>query len=209
MTKVVLVVVITALMSAWLCPASPADAFNVTVTTAPIQGVPGFVIFDFIGGSPLFNNNATVSGFTTNAILGGATTSGAVSGTLTPGPLVLSDTAFLSEWNQSATFGTAMSFQLTLDTNFVLGGIPDEFSFFLEDSTGTPFATSDPTGADALFVVDITGSPLTPQVFTSSSASANVTLVSTVPESPTLCLMLYSIGFAGTLAKKRLTQTKA
>ena len=206
MRKGILVAAITASLSGWLCPASPADAFNVSVTTTPIQGMSGFVVFDFIGGSPVFNNNATISGFTSDATLGSATTSGAVSGTLTPGPLVLSDTAFLSEWNQSATFGTAMSFQLRLDTNFVSGGIPDEFSFFLEDSTGTPFPTSDPTGANALFVVDITGSPLSPEVFTSSSASASVTSVSTVPEPSALCLMLYAIGFAGTLARKGLTQ---
>jgi hypothetical protein len=188
--------------------AGHADAFNVTVNTSPITGMSGFVVFDFLGGSPVFNNTATVSGFASDAVLGSSTNSGAVTGTLVPGPLTLTDTAFLSEWNQGVSYGTTISFQLTLSTNFIVGGIPDEYSFFLEDSTGTPFMTSDPTGADSLFAIDITGSPLSPSVFTSASASATVTPVqTTVPEPSTFRLTFPALLVGLMRGYKRLTQS--
>jgi hypothetical protein len=175
MRNYIVAAAIVVLGSCMLCPVSRADSFQVTITTTPIQGQGGFAVFDFIQGAPVLNNTVTVSGFTSDAMLGSFTTTGAVMGTLVPGPLTLSDSAFLSEWSQGLTYGTHMSFILNLTTNSSLGGIPDEFSFFLEDSTGTPFPTSDPTGADALFAIDITGSPLDPFVFTSDYASATVT----------------------------------
>jgi hypothetical protein len=65
------------LMVGFFWSASHADAFNVTVTTtAPISGSSGFVVFDFVGGSPVFNNTASVSGFASDAIPGSATSSG-------------------------------------------------------------------------------------------------------------------------------------
>lgn len=206
MRKRILVAVTVALLCGWLCPASQADAFNVTVSTNAIQGQSGFVILDFIGGSLVFNNNATISVFASDAALGSATTSGAVSGTLTPGPLMLSDTAFLSEWNQGVTFGSTMSFKLALDTNFTMGEVPDEFSFFLADSTGTPFSTSDPTGANSLFVIDVNGSPLSPVVFTSDMASATVTSA-TVPDASTFSLMLSGIVSALAMRRRRPSQS--
>jgi hypothetical protein len=173
---------IVLLLSCLLCPVGQADSFDVTITTVPIQGQAGFAVFDFIQGAPVLNNTVTLSGFTSNGVLGAFTTTGAVMGTLVPGPMTLSDSAFLSEFSQGLTYGTTMSFILSLTTNSSLGGIPDEFSLFLEDSTGTPFPTSDPTGADSLFAIDITGSPLDPQVFTSDFASVTVTPVTPVPE---------------------------
>ena len=146
---------IALLMSCLLCPVSQADSFLVTITTTPIQGLAGSMVFDFMAGAPVLYNTTTVSGFTSDASLESFTTTGAVSGTLVPGPLTLSDTAFLSEMDQSVTFGSTVTFVLTLTTNFQ-GGIPDEFSFFLADSEGNPYPTSDPTGANALFAIDAT-----------------------------------------------------
>jgi len=162
-------------MSGVVSSTTRAETFNVTVSTAPIQGESGFVTFDFIGGDPGQNNTAVVLAFSSDAVLGSFTTSGGALGTLVSGPLTLSDANLLNEWNQSVTFGSTISFQLSLTTNTVTGGIADEFSFFLLDSNGAPFVTSDPTGADSLFDIDVNSpSPLNPIVFTSSSGSATV-----------------------------------
>lgn len=207
---------IVLVMSCLLCPVSQADSFEVTITTTPIQGQTGFAVFDFIQGAPVLNNTATVSGFTSNAMLGAFTTTGAVLGTLVPGPMTLSDSAFLSEFSQGLTYGTTMSFTLNLTTNSSLGGIPDEFSFFLEDSTGTPFPTSDPTGADSFFAIDITGSPLDPQVFTSDFGSVTVTPLTPVPEpsavgltSSSLIILAFMLGYTKSrrVAARRLRHT--
>ena len=177
MKNYVVVGAVALLMSCLLCPVSQADSFQVTITTNPIQGQAGFAVFDFIQGAPILNNTVTVSGFTSDAMLGSFSTTGAVMGTLVPGPMTLSDSAFLSEFSQALTYGTKISFILSLTTNSSMGGIPDEFSLFLEDSTGTPYPTSDPTGADSLLAIDITGSPLDPLVFTSDYAIITVTEV--------------------------------
>ena len=183
---------IVLLVSCLLCPVGQADSFDVTITTVPLQGQAGFAVFDFIQGAPVLNNTVTVSGFTSNAVLGAFTTTGAVMGTLVPGPMTLSDSAFLSEFSQGLTYGTTMSFILNLTTNSSPGGIPDEFSLFLEDSKGNPFPTSDPTGADSLLAIDITGSPLDPLVFTSDYAIITVT-EAPVPEPSGAGLTLSSL----------------
>lgn len=166
--------------------------FHVVVNTTPLAGVAGHMAFDLLGGSPLQGNTATISGFTTTATLGTSSTSGNVSGSLTTPPLVLTTSTFFNEFLQGVTFGSAVTmFDLTLSTNFLTGSVPDSFSFFLLDSTFTPFTTSDPTGANALFAIDIADT-ISPLVFTSSSATATVTLVQApnqVPEPATMLLL--------------------
>jgi hypothetical protein len=148
-----------------------ATTYDITVNTTPISGQSGFVVFDFVAGSPAQKNTATVQGFTTNATLGSATPSGSVSGSLVPGPLTLSDTQFLNEWEQGVTtFGSTMHFKLSVTTN-APGGIPDEFSFYLLDKNQLPFTTTDPSGADALMAVDLNNSNPALQVYSSSFAS--------------------------------------
>lgn len=210
MRNYIIAAAIVLLGSCLLCPVGQADSFQVTITTDPIQGQAGFAVFDFIQGAPILNNTVTVSNFMSNAMLGSFTTTGAVMGTLVPGPMTLSDSAFLSEFSQGLTYGTTMSFILNLTTNSSMGGIPDEFSFFLEDSTGTPFPTSDPTGADSLLAVDITGSPLDFSVFTSDFATATVTrLEADEPSglgltSSLLTILIVSLGYT----KWRSTTTR-
>ena len=62
-----------------LAPTARAISFQVTVDTSPIQGVAGFAAFDFIGGSPIQNNTATVLNFATDGTLGLGVSSGDVS----------------------------------------------------------------------------------------------------------------------------------
>ena len=66
-----------------------------------------------------------------------------------------------------------MSFNLSVTNNFS-GAIPVEFSFYLLNSSEVPFTTTDPTGADALFAVDLTGTNPQLSVYTSTFASVSI-----------------------------------
>ena len=148
--------------------------FHVSINTTPIAGTSGFLAFDFLGGSPLQGNTATIVGFATTGVLGSSSSAGNVTGSLTSPPLVLTTSVFFNEFLQGTTFGSGLTtFDLTLSSNFLMGSTPDSFSFFLLNSTFTPFTTSDPTGANALFVIDITDAT-TPVVFTSAFATVTV-----------------------------------
>ncbi|MEP7162459.1 MAG: PEP-CTERM sorting domain-containing protein, partial [Candidatus Moraniibacteriota bacterium] len=70
----------------------------------------------------------------------------------------LSDTSFFNEYLQNLTLGDSLTF--TFDTTGNPAdplSFPDAFSLFLLDpTTGLPlFSTSDPTGANALFLYNI------------------------------------------------------
>jgi hypothetical protein len=73
------------------------------------------------------------------------------------------------------------------NANIASPGAPDEFSFFLTDptNTGSLVSTSDPTGADALFTLDATGSGLPALALftpTTPGVSFRVTPQQSVPE---------------------------
>ena len=163
-----------------------SSMYNVSITTAPLAATAGYLAFDLTGGIPLQNNVATVSLFSSDATLGVASTSGDVAGTLTPGPLTLTADQFFNEWLQPVQFGSTINFRLTVTTNFT-AGTPDSFAFFLLDSTQTPFSTSDPSGTDSVFAIDLLPGT-TPQVFTSTNSPAQFTatvtpvVVGTTPE---------------------------
>jgi hypothetical protein len=84
---------------------------------------------------------------------------------------------------------------------------PDSFSFFLLDDSLFPlplFATTDPTGADALFIVDIDGtSGGNLQIF--DSINTGVTWTVTPPTAvplPSTALLL-GVGVLGWVAQRR------
>ncbi len=204
------------LLGSGLVAAHAADnSFHVTLDTSGLSGTSGQLAFDVIDGDGVLGNNtATVSAFATSGTLVGASnnnTAGAT-GDL-PGTLTLLDSGF-TESNRGITFGNLLSFDLTFTNNFA-GAAPDEFSFFLLDSAGTSslVSTSDPLGADSLFIVDATG--LTGNgstVFTSNSAGVSwsvdpigPTPVSAVPEGGALPMLLAG-GIPGVMliAKRRL-----
>ena len=56
------------------------------------------------------------------------------------------------------------------------------------------FSTSDPTGADALFAIDLNGADTTPSVFTSDFATASVQPAHpSVPEPSTMLFLLIAL----------------
>jgi hypothetical protein len=145
-----------------MAPMLPAQSlYNVTVNTTGLNATAGGLAFDFLAGDNITpNNTVVISSFATTGTLasGGNTNQGSAIGSL-PGTLTLQDSAF-SESFRGLTFGTSLSYSLSLTTNFAAPGAPDEFSFFLTDPTNssTVVQTNDPTGADALFIVDVDGS---------------------------------------------------
>jgi hypothetical protein len=182
-----------------------AGTFHVTLDTTPLAGVSGFLAFDLIGGSPLQSNIAAISGFTTSGTLGISSTSGNVTGTLAAPPVVLTASSFFNEYLQALTFASGLTtFNLSLTSTFITASAPDSFSFFLLDSSLAPIATSDPTGANTLFAIDITSATPTPDVFTSPSVTATVLPVTGgVPEPAAVSLMVLGLG---ALVARRVTR---
>jgi hypothetical protein len=174
--------------------------YSVTVDTTPLAATVGYMAFDLTGGFPLQDNVATISGFLSTSTLGTSSTSGDVSGTLTPGPLTLTADQFFNEWLQGVTFGSGLtSFTLDLTTNLAAGATPDSFAFYVLDSTFTPFDTSDPSGADSLFAIDLAGQATAPQVYTSDFATVTVNPVvsGAVPEPGSIWLTVAAAVAAG------------
>jgi MYXO-CTERM domain-containing protein len=161
-------------------------AYDVSISTSPLNGVGGYMAFDLYGGIPLQDNVATITNFSSDATLGAVTPSGDVTGTLTPGPLVLTADQAFNEWLQASTFGNSITFVLNVTTAYTGGTTPDSFAFFLLDSTQTPYGTSDPSGSDSIFSIDLTGNSTAPQVFASTASTpqftATVTPVTATPE---------------------------
>ncbi|HTU43767.1 MAG TPA: NF038129 family PEP-CTERM protein [Bryobacteraceae bacterium] len=189
-----------ALVTNLQCGAARASTFDVSISTSPIQGDAGFFAFDFLGGTPIENNTVTISDFTTDGALGSLALTGGASGTLVPGPATLDDSQFFNEVLQAVSFGANASFVLDLTTNSAAGGIPDSFSFFVLDSTRTPYATSDPSGADSLFSIDVSGSELTPQVFSSGFASVSIRPAFSTVGEPSTCAFCIAGGVLSLLA---------
>jgi hypothetical protein len=70
----------------------------------------------------------------------------------------MTDASFFNEQQQVLTLGTSVSFELDATTNLPApGSLPDTFSLFLLDPTGTNslVSTADPTGADSLLTFQI------------------------------------------------------
>ena len=150
--------------------------------------------FNVVSGNPA-PNTATISNFETDGTLGAAsTTGGPVTGTL-PGIVTIADSAFFNELLQNVTLGNTIAFTLQLTDNFEPPA-PDQFSLFLLDpSTLLAFApTSDPTGADALFAVDLTGTGAGAlQVFSPLVRPATTVTVNAIPEPASLILLATGI----------------
>jgi hypothetical protein len=193
-----------------LSASSPAGAvpIDVIVDTTLLSGTPATLAFDLLDGDPA-SNTATISDFSTDGALGTSSTSGGpVSGAL-PGTVTIADGSFFNEYLQDITLGSMLSFRVDL-TSFSTGSpIPDSFSFFILDASLLPlFPTSDPTGADALFVVDIDGSPtgaIASFEATDSPPSATWLVAPATPVPAPTTLSLLAIGLGWIASRSRYT----
>ncbi len=157
------------LMAIFAClactPSYAGICVDVTVQTQALVGSPAgpfYLDFQLNDGSGLgnANNTATLSEFNfgTGSPAGSPITSGGASGDL-GSTISITDSQFLNEFTQSFVPGSTLSFELMLTNHVESGPQPDEFSFFILDSTFTPIPTLDPvTGRDAFIVIDIDSS---------------------------------------------------
>lgn len=173
-------------------PDCRADSiYNYTVNTSAISGQNGYLAFDLIGGDSASANNTAMAGnFITDGSLLGSST------------VILTDTGFWIEETRAITFGSFLNFTLQLTENNAPAGL-DEFSFFLLDADGifSLVSTADPTGADALFAVDIDGSHGgLSSVFEGSLTPSTASIPD---DGNTFSLLLLSLGSAGLIGLAR------
>lgn len=181
--------------------AALADSiYAVTVDTASLSGTGATLAFDLTSGGTS-SNDVSISAFTTDGSLGAnGPNSGSVSGALLGAvTLAASPSSFFNEYLQGTALGSTISFQLDATTNRPTGiGLPDTFALFVLDPTATYSlpTTSDPTGADSLFTLQIDGSSGGIVSNYGAGSGVGVTLT-TVPEPGTLGLM--ALGLLGAI----------
>lgn len=183
-----------------------ASPLSIAIDTSALSGVAADLALDFIDGGPP-SNRIDISGFVTDGVLGAT----ALSGSASFGPSgagELDDSSFFNEILQSISLGDSIAFLMTPTQHGPdLGSSPDAFSIFLLDhATGLPlFDTSDPTGADALLLFEITGPgsgrTVVYEPTSSPAATLRVAVVGppgTVPLPPTFWLVV--VGLVGLAA---------
>jgi hypothetical protein len=142
---------------AFATPYLKGDALTqVTVDTSGYANQNAVLAFDFVGGGP---NTVTISNFMTDGIVVTESITGGVTGIL-PGDFTLDDT---TQFFNELTAGTALGQKLVFDfqtTNLApTGSFPDEFTLFILDPATqmSIIPSSDPTGAESLLAIDLTG----------------------------------------------------
>ena len=135
-----------------------AEHFDVDTTT--LVGQSGYLEFQFnpnTDGTTPLDSNIMVSNFA-GGTLGAVDTAVNVTGSL-PREVIISNTDGTNGLLQLFTFGNTLSFDtsfpIILDMKNILGlvAVPDAgntFQFFLLNASQDPFATTDPSGNDAL-----------------------------------------------------------
>lgn len=184
-----------ALLAALLVSGQASAApIQITVDTTSLAGVSAQLAFDLIDGGPPANS-VMISDFASDGLLDTASSTDDVTGDFStpPGIVALSDTSFFSEYLQGITLGTSLTFIFDTSGNPAdPGSAPDGFSFFILNASGTAslVSTSDPTGADALFLFNIGETdPLV--VFNSDAVTVSaVAVVNGVPEPAPLALLM-------------------
>jgi hypothetical protein len=130
--------------------------YHVTADTSAINGTAGNLDFQFNPGGPdaLAAQVNVTNVFTDGAAGAGVVTTGDVSGTVFgAGGATLRNTAFFNDIFQEFTYGSNLSFDVTLSGPALTPSMPfpaagSEFAFSLYDAAGTtPLLTSDVGGA--------------------------------------------------------------
>jgi hypothetical protein len=186
--------------------------FTVTLDTTPIQSQgPYYVDLTLTGGSTANTATATISQFTFGS--GGAaglnstiTTTGGATGGL-GSSVTLTDPTFYNDFNQAFTPGSLLKFTVTIATTTIDSPIPDNFSFSILDANGIPVPTSDPSTADTLLNLDLTGAMPTIHTYASASAglAAPTVTMATVPEPASVAMLGLGLLAAGLVARRRQT----
>jgi len=176
--------------------------FDVTMDTSALNGTPASLVFDFIDGDSLVNNSVTISDFAGDGVYDptAAMTFGDVTGALNTSA-VLGDSSGFSELLQPIVLGDALSFMLALSDQFSGVDLPDRLTLFLLDQSGLfpLYATSDPSGSDAVLAIDLGGGTARAVVYPPTGpGGAIVEANAAVPEPP-----IWALWLIGALIGKR------
>lgn len=177
--------------------------YSVTVDTSSINGMPGSFDLEFNpGGAGSLAASAEITSFITkDAMLSPPPgTDGAVSGTLQPGPLTIDNTDQVNDLFESLTFGTSISFDVTLSGPALDNPNPSAsgsiLALLLADNNGNALLTTDQTygGAVAVVTVNTDGSTtgITPPAPDGSTAATVTPQQSSVPEPSSLVLFVFA-----------------
>jgi hypothetical protein len=131
------------------CAGARADVidYDISMDTAPLIGHPAgpfsleFQLNDG-GGTGDGNNTAVLSGFSFGggAPVGSPTLIGGASGDAGTA-ISITDSSFFNQFIQEFTPGNQLDFHLALTTNLDAGGVPDQFTFAILDSSGSELPT--------------------------------------------------------------------
>jgi hypothetical protein len=124
----------------------------------------------------LFNFGIGGSASGVPALAGGAT------GSVASGLLIL-DSSFFNEATQGFIAGSSLQFQMSLTTKTDVGGVPDQFSLAILDSTGSEIPTKGAPimGSDTILLVNIdSGNPIV-QTFSGDTSRNPVAGGSPIP----------------------------
>jgi hypothetical protein len=192
--------------------------YDVSVSTSSLSGQPGNLDFQFNpGGLGALVATATVTNFQTAGGIPApsSTLTGDASGAL-PGTLTLDNGTAFNDVFQGFTYGTSLSFDLTL-SGPALGGpagtFGSSFALSLYDAAGiTPLLTTDPNGS--VLTVDLnadgtTSAQLFPQSPTNSTPAASASPVGAVVPEPSSLVLLVSTLPAGMVVLRRLRGRRA
>jgi hypothetical protein len=192
-----------------LCQIAIADEiYNVTLDTAPLVGHPAgpfYVEFAFTDGDGYGDGNNTVTAsdfdFGGGSALGSPVVFGGATGSLETG-VTITDTSFLSLFDEQFAPGLQLSFTLDLTSNDDADGIPDGLTFYVLDNSGAPLPTLAPGGGDYFLTAALGSSGAVFNVYGSdpsqppsaggspvSIPAPTVTPESSVPEPSTIYLL--------------------
>jgi hypothetical protein len=192
----------TLLSALWPASASADFTYQITADTSSLNGTAGNLDFQFNpGDSSAEAATAVITNF--QAVGGTLALSNVLTGDasgLLPGTLTLDNGTAYNDAFQGLTFGTSISFDLTLSgpaLNSPGGNVGSSFAFSLYASDGvTPLLTTDTNGSVVTVNVnpDGTASVLT---FAQSAGNnmpvASAAPVSSVPAPPSIVLLLSAV----------------
>lgn len=196
--------VITLAAALFAASAGRAATYEVVLDSPFQAGAPAQLAFDLTNGDGASNNAITLGSVVSDGSFGDGSVKGGAVGAL-PAGASLTDTAFLNELLQVHVLGPQLRFTIDTTTVRAGGSVPDQFSFFVLDAAGgILFDTTDPTGAGALFVLDLDGSAGGAlRVFASAGAAPAPTwTVTLIPEPGTVALVGSGLALLAACARR-------
>ena len=175
-----------------------ADTWYVTVDTSTLNGLSGWLDFQFNpadASAPVAT--ASLAAFSSNGVLAAATPTGDVTGNL-GSTLVLGNTQYFNDWLQGFTFGSTLSFSVSINVpvpNASASGTAFSLSFY--DSSYNSLL-ADPAWGAAL-VINANDNATIDVLAQSAPVSLST---SPVPEPQNALLFLSGLGLIGWRLRK-------